>query len=141
MKRAETGFFARASADTTLRQLLGERGPGRARVFYGWPSDLTRQGDFPRVTYFMASSSVRRPGIYTVRLQVDSWVWPSGEGGGPQRLAEIDSRLLALFDERHWQHEGAQLYSLALAARDFPAPPEQPLRRMREFQIDPIAQV
>jgi hypothetical protein len=136
MKRAETGFYARTSADATLRQLLGERSPGRARILFGWPSDLTKQGDFPRVTYFMASGAVRRPGLYTVRLQVDSWVWPSGDEGGPERLADIDSRLLILLDDAHWQHDGARLYAIALASRDFPAPPKSPLRRMREFRIE-----
>lgn len=136
MKRAETGFYARTSQDTVLRQLLGERSPGRARLFFGWPSDLTKQGEFPRVTYFMASGSVRRPGLYTVRLQVDSWVWPSGDDGGPERLADIDSRFLILLDEAHWQHDGARLYATALSARDYPASPKMALRRMREFRIE-----
>lgn len=136
MRAPLTGFFARASADPALRQLLGEKAPGVARIYFGWPDERVDAADFPRLTYFLASGAPVRPGVYTAQVQVDVWVWPTGERGGVGALAEIAERLVELFDEADWHHGGAYLYATAAVGRDFPAEAGRPLRRLQPLRID-----
>jgi hypothetical protein len=134
MSIALAGFFARASADAELVALVGRTLKGRVRVEPDYPAAPLKEAACPMVTYTLNTDDVRSAGMHEVRLQVDVWVWPGDTAR--QRLADIDRRLLALFDEQGWQHEGVWLYAVAGTGRDFPAPSGTPLRRMRMLRID-----
>lgn len=128
-------FYARAASDPELVTLLGAKPSGAARLFPGWPPDPWTESDFPRATYFAAVDVRQRPGHADVQLQTDSWVWPSGAQGGLSRVIAIDERLLALFDEQVWEYDDQRLYARAGVARDYPAAPNEPLRRLRMFAV------
>lgn len=129
---AEEGLYRRLTGDAPLVALLG----AGQRIFPDWPADTLTAAGCPRITFYTFGPAPRRPGFQRVRLSLDLWVWPSGVSGGRAKLLAIDEQLLALFDEQHWSHGGHRLYSTAGAFRDFPAPPDAPLRRLREITID-----
>lgn len=131
---ALTGFYARASQDGALKSVLGTKAAAGApaRLYEGWPADEPTDN---RATYFLVNPTTRRPGIYSVRIQVDGW-FQSGPGGAGKRQ-QFTSRMLGLFDEAHWSYGAARLYSTVTGpGRDFPAPPGRPLRRLMEIRVE-----
>ena len=127
----ERGFRDRIVSDATMTGLLG----AGTRVLPGFAVDTLTKDDCPRITYFVPVQSVRRPGLEVVRIQTDAWIWPTGAAGGRMKALAVDAQLLALFDEQQWMYGGRQIYSLALPGSDFPAPPDAPMRRRRDFEL------
>jgi hypothetical protein len=127
------GFQARAQEDSTLRTLLGTRPSGNARIEEGFPAIELSEDNTPLATYFQVSDTIIRPGISSVRLQLDIFVW-STQGGALR--AQIDDRFISLFDEQHWVYGDSRLYALVMAGRVFPAGIDQPLRKTRDFRIE-----
>ena len=128
---AERGIEARLVGDAALMGLLGTG----QRVVPGWPADTRQPGDYPRITYFVVTDSVDRPGYHTLRVQLDRWVWPVGDTGGWDRAHRIDERLLALLSEQVWAYEGRRIYCRVLPGRDMPGGPGNPLRRTWDLWI------
>lgn len=131
------GFYARASQDVTLKTVLGTKtgvSGTPARIYEGWPDDTLTASDFPRVTYFLVSSRTRRPGIFSLRVQVDGWFWQS-PGWATKRKTWTD-RMHALFDEQSWLYGSSGLYATATPGRDYPATSDRPARRLIELRIE-----
>lgn len=126
---AEKGLRDRLVNDATVLNIITTA----ARVVPGWPADTQQAADFPRVTYFVVAVDIRRPGVETVRFQVDEWVWP--ESGGRQRLLELDEAVVDALDERDWTFGGHRLYALCLSASDHPVAPGYALRRRRDIEV------
>lgn len=131
---AEHGFYARARGDAELSDLLG---PG-TRIMPGFPHDLPKASDVPRLTFYVFGPSRLVRGVQRVRVSCDLWVWPTGTRGGRDRLLAIDGRLCDLFDAE-FHHASHWLVSAPGGFRDFPAGPDEPLRRHREVIIDAAA--
>lgn len=135
------GFYARASQSAAVKLVLSTK-PGvtgaPARILEGWPKDTLTQTDFPRMTYFNVVPTVRRPGFLSVRIQADGWFWNSDGSGFAAAREAWTIAMLELFDEQHWTYANeARLYSTVVnPGRDFPAPPDRPLRRMMEIRIE-----
>lgn len=110
-------FAERAGNDATLKTLLLTKASGLARVEGGWPESLTEQSGFPRITFSVSRRPIR-PGVIDFDLEVQAWVWPSGENGGSERMEAIDARLLELFDEARWTSGDYRWNSLVGLASD-----------------------
>lgn len=129
LHEAEDGLGVRLAADGTLGTLVGTDESGSVRVYGAWPEEVLsepRADEFPRITFFRASDELVRPGLGTVRLQCDIWVWPDGDEGGVLRLRQIRERAFELVDEQRWPHAGAQLDGIVL-----PGGSERPGRPLR----------
>ena len=131
------GFYARASQDAGMKTALGTKAAtgSPARFYEGWPADTLTASDLPRATYYMVAPATRRPGVYRVRLEVDGWFWPAA--GAAAKREQFTERMIELFDEQHWSVGEARLYCTVITpGRDFPAPPDEPMRRMFELRIE-----
>lgn len=128
---AERGVHARLSGDVALAGLLGSG----TRVIPGWPGDTRQPTDYPRLTFFVVTDTVDRPGFHTVRIQLDRWVWPTGTTGGRSRAEDIDERLLALLNEQVWYEGTRRIYCRVLPGRDIPADIGETLRRTWDLLI------
>lgn len=138
MKEAELGLADRLANDPTLASLVGPDADGKARIYWGWPSDVLDKpsaSDFPRGSYFLVDGAPNRRRRSSVEIQLDWFVWPNGPDGGKERLDAIDERAVELLHEATWYFDGRRLYGLAGRARDFPAGPGAPIRRSRTITI------
>jgi hypothetical protein len=141
MIEALEGTIARLVSDPDLVQLVGALPDGEPRIVAGWPWQMLERDpeemavELPLVSVLQVTDVIRRPGIGHVQLQIDPWAWPVGEGGGLRRLYAIDQCILDRLDEAHWIHQGVQLYAISEPAVDFPAGPDEPLRRSRTFEV------
>jgi hypothetical protein len=133
------GFYARSSTDATLKTVLGlKTGRDAADVHEGFPPDTLQQSDLPRMTYFNVVPSTRRPGVYSVLIQVDGWFPPPSVPGSAAKREQWMVRMLELFDEKNWIYDDeARLYSVVTnPGRDFPAGAQDNMRRMMELRIE-----
>lgn len=131
------GWQARAAADPSLRELLGARPSGNARIEEGFPvGPAVSEAEPARATYFLVTDEAQLAGLlYTVRLQLDIFVWPGVDGGGSDLRRRIDERFLALFANQQWHYGAAALYAYPLAGRNYPSAPEEALRKTRDWTI------
>ena len=136
-------FYDRASTDAQLQTLVGTDADGDTRLYPEFPDEELGQADYPRITYHQVTGS--RPGktLGEVLVQTDTWVWPEGANGGPDRLHAIDERMLALFHGEgtdgavgiRWTFVGAHVISREAGSRDFPTAAGTPLRRRRNYRL------
>lgn len=133
----EVGLTARLAADGDFAALVGYDDANQVRLYHGYPTELLNRdnppdSEFPRVTYFRATSLKAAKGSGDLRIQVDIWV----VYGAKATLEEIDSRMLFLLDEERWLHDGVWLSGLAVGGEsDAPAVRGRPLGRRREYWI------
>lgn len=135
---ASAGFYARASQDATLKSVLGTKAGvvgTPARFYETWPTDTMQRTDFPRAAFFIVVPRTRRPGIYSVRLQVTGFFWP--EPGSAAKRKTWTDRMLELFDEEGWTYGTTRLYAIVIQpGRDLPAGPDEPMSRLMELRIE-----
>lgn len=131
----EEGAFRRMTGDAGLSALLG---PGE-RIIPGFPGDVLKQHEVPRLTFYAFGPAPLVKGIQRVRVALDEWVWPSGQTGGRPRLLAIDARIEELFDEKGWAYRDHWIYATVGPFRDFPSAPNAPMRRHREIVLDVAA--
>lgn len=130
---AEKGAFERMKADAKLLALLAA---GAASIVPGFPHDVLKQSECPRITFYVFGPPRFARDIEQVRLSADLWVWPSGAHGGRGRLLEIDGRLCELFDVDGFTHAGHWIVPRVGGFRDFHSGPNEPMRRLREILLD-----
>lgn len=130
---AEIGAYERMKADAQLIALLAG---GAASIIPGFPHDLLKEKECPRITFYVFGPRRFARDVEQVRLSADLWVWPSGAHGGRGRLLEIDERLCALFDVDGFTHGNHWIVPTLGGFRDFHSGPNEPMRRLREILLD-----
>lgn len=130
---------SRVAQDTQLLLLLTTLSDGSAAVVPDWPADTLQPSDCPRVTFFLPSGGNLHVGLGDIDVQFDIWVY-RGVGGGGQRVHDIDHRLNEIFSGADWIHDPggpnhAACHTEVGRFRDFPAPSDKPMRRMRRIRL------
>lgn len=134
---AEEAFYERAVSDSDLRRALCHQSEDE-RIVLGRPEDVfdidqPTQSHFPLLGYFGATGPEWGGGFGSVLIQCDVFVWPEGEAGGIERLAEIDALLLGLFHQQAWTYRDRRFMCRQTNWRRGGS--DLTLHRIREFRV------
>lgn len=142
---ALAAFYDRVAQDATMKALLGVKASGRARVYPDFPDEDLVAGDYPRVTYGLATAVFIGPTAGEAQVAADLWIWPTGANGGAAKMQAVDDQMLELLNGATvvgkaskgaaWTFGGARVFSREVGARDIPAEPGKPLRRRRIYEL------